>query len=86
MEKYKKKKQAIVSWSSAEAFRAFGSVVCEIIWVVKIFGDLNVTLELPIKVFYDNKSAIQFTTNLVFHERTKHFEIDLYFIREKVLD
>nr|GEU69058.1 putative reverse transcriptase, RNA-dependent DNA polymerase, Gag-polypeptide of LTR copia-type [Tanacetum cinerariifolium] len=29
--------------------------------------------------------AIQITANPVFHERTKHFEIELYFLREKVL-
>nr|GEY02383.1 ribonuclease H-like domain-containing protein [Tanacetum cinerariifolium] len=30
-------------------------------------------------------SAIKIAANLVFHERTKHLEIDLYFVREKVL-
>nr|GEW30909.1 ribonuclease H-like domain-containing protein [Tanacetum cinerariifolium] len=32
-----------------------------------------------------SNSAIKVATNLVFHERTKHLEIDLHFIREKVL-
>lgn len=36
------------------------------------------------KEFIDNKSALQIATNLVFHERTKHFEIDLHFVREKI--
>ncbi|GJX75530.1 ribonuclease H-like domain-containing protein [Tanacetum coccineum] len=33
----------------------------------------------------DNNSAIKIAVNPVFHERTKHLEIDLYFVREKIL-
>ncbi|GKG09278.1 hypothetical protein Tco_0338024, partial [Tanacetum coccineum] len=39
----------------------------------------------PIELFCDNSSAIQIVANPVFHERTKHFELDVHFVREKVL-
>nr|GEV83579.1 zinc finger, CCHC-type [Tanacetum cinerariifolium] len=34
----------------------------------------------------DSNSAIQIATNPVFHERTKHFKVDVYLVREKVQD
>ena len=35
-------------------------------------------------LFCDNKSAIMLSSDLVLHERTKHIEVDIHFIREKV--
>ncbi|GJZ13005.1 ribonuclease H-like domain-containing protein [Tanacetum coccineum] len=38
-----------------------------------------------VEMNYDNSYAIQIFANPVLHERSKHFEIDLYFLREKVV-
>ncbi|GKB57134.1 ribonuclease H-like domain-containing protein, partial [Tanacetum coccineum] len=82
---YKSKKQSILAKSSAEAeYRAMNSVTCEVMWILKIFKDLNVNVDLHVSVSCDRSSAIQIAANLVFHERTKHFEIGLYFLRKKV--
>ncbi|GJX81388.1 ribonuclease H-like domain-containing protein [Tanacetum coccineum] len=73
---WKSKKQSMLSKSSAEAeYRAMNSVTCEVIWILKILAELNVDTEC---------SAIQIAANPVFHERTTHFEIELFFFREKV--
>jgi hypothetical protein len=42
------------------------------------------TLSRATLVYCDNISAIYLSTNLVQHQRTKHVEIDLHFVRERV--
>ncbi|XP_052622644.1 uncharacterized protein LOC111911314 [Lactuca sativa] len=39
---------------------------------------------VPVTVFCDNEYAIKLALNPVFQEKTKHFEIDLHFVREKI--
>ncbi|GJX01918.1 putative RNA-directed DNA polymerase, partial [Tanacetum coccineum] len=80
---WKSKKQSVLAKSSAEAeYRAMNTVTCEVIWIMKILNELNVKVSLPVTVNCDNSSAIQIAS--VFHERTKHFKIELFFLREKV--
>ena len=82
---WKSKKQNIVSRSSAEAeYRSLATLTAEIVWVNNLFHELEVKLRGPATIFCDSKAAIQIAANPVFHERTKHIEIDCHFIREKV--
>ena len=82
---WKSKKQSVVSRSSTEAeYRAMCNVCCEVMWIMKVLGDLQVNVSLPVEMSCDNNSAIQISANPVLHERSKHFEIDLFFLREKV--
>jgi len=60
------------------------SATCELQWLLYLLRDLNVTCaKLPV-LYCDNQSAMHIAANPVFHERTKHLEIDCHIVREKL--
>ena len=71
--------------SSVESeFRAIAQGVCELLWLKIILDDLRIKWKDPIKLYYDNKSAINTAHNPVQHKRMKHIKIDRQFIKEKL--
>ncbi|KAK8943220.1 hypothetical protein KSP39_PZI009451 [Platanthera zijinensis] len=82
---WRSKKQSVVARSSAEAkYRSMTVVVSELTWLEGLLDDLGVKLSAPATLFCDSQAAIHIAKNHVFHERTKHIEVDCHFIREKV--
>lgn len=82
---WKSKKQSVVSRSSAEAeYRAMATTVSEILWFRWLLTELDATQEGPTMLFCDNDVARHIANNPIFHEQTKHVEMDCYFIRERV--
>ena len=82
---WKSKKQKVVALSSAEAeYRAMAKTTCELVWIKHLLEELNLPPMGPMDLFYDNQAAIHIASNPVFHERTKHIEIDCHFVREKL--
>ena len=82
---WKSKKQNVVARSSAEAeYRAMASTTSELIWIKQVLNDLHIEVDGPMKMFCDNQAARHIAANPVFHERTKHIEVDCHFVREKL--
>ena len=52
----------------------------EVVWLRQLLPDLGVAVTGSTPLYGDNRSAILIASNLVFHERTKHFEVVLYFV------
>lgn len=60
------------------------STTSELIWLCFLLHDLGFKSEFPMELFCDNQAAIHIASNPIFHERTKHIEVDCHFVREKV--
>jgi len=83
---WKSKKQNVVAQSTTEAeYRAMASLMCELIWVKQFLQELNLCEIQTMKMYCDNQAALHIASNLVFHERTKHIEIDCHFVQEKLM-
>ena len=78
---WRSKKQIFVARSSTEAeYCALTDTTSELLWLRWLFKDLGVSTSSATSLYCDNQSAIHITYNDVFHERTKHIEIDWHFI------
>ena len=82
---WKSKKQDVVARSSAEAeYRAMALATCELIWLKHLLQELRFGKDEQMKLICDNQAALHISSNPVFHEMTKHIEVDCHFIREKI--
>ena len=83
---WKSKKQNVVARSSAESeYRAMATATCELVWIKQLLGELKFGKVDQMELVCDNQAALHIASNPVFHERTKHIEIDCHFVREKIL-
>ena len=79
---WRSKKQTFVARSSTEVeYHALADTTSELLWLRWLFKDLGVSTSSATLLYCDNQSAIHITHNDVFHEWTKHIEIDCHFIR-----
>ncbi|GKV14899.1 hypothetical protein SLEP1_g25702 [Rubroshorea leprosula] len=82
---WRSKKQAIPSRSSTEAeYRALGDTTSELLSLRWFLEDMGIPQPSSTDLYCDNQSAMQIAHNDVFHERTKHIEVDCHFIRHHV--
>ena len=79
-------KQKVVARSSAESeYKSLALATTEVMWLQSLFTELGLPkLAATLVIWCDIVEANSLASNPVFHARTKHIEVDVHFIREKV--
>eukprot|EP00253_Pinus_taeda_P005131 PITA_05131 len=81
------KKQAAISLSSAEAeYRGAVEASKEALWLRQILSEFGFEQQYPTTLWCDNQSAIQLCKDPVQHQRSKHIELHMHFIRKLIHD
>nr|GEU91966.1 ribonuclease H-like domain-containing protein [Tanacetum cinerariifolium] len=73
------------STSEAE-YRGVANAVAETCWLRSLLRELHRSLSFATLVYCDNVSAVYLSCNPVQHQRTKHINIDIHFVRDLVAD
>ena len=82
---WRSKKQNAMARSNAEVeYRAVSQGICKLLWLKLLLEELKVTSHQPMKIYCDNKAAINISHNPVHHDRMKHIEVNHHFIKEKL--
>eukprot|EP00253_Pinus_taeda_P029311 PITA_29311 len=81
------KKQAAISLSSAEAeYRGAVEASKEALCLRQILSEFGFEQQHPTTLWCDNQSAIQLCKDPVQHQRSKHIELHMHFIRKLIHD
>ncbi|GKE51107.1 ribonuclease H-like domain-containing protein, partial [Tanacetum coccineum] len=79
------KRQHTLSCSSAEAeYWGVANVVAETAWLRNLLCELHSPLSTATLVYCDNVSVVYMSANPIQHQRTKHIEIDIHFVRDMI--
>ncbi|GJT98899.1 ribonuclease H-like domain-containing protein [Tanacetum coccineum] len=65
-------------------YRGVANAVAETCWLRNLLRELHTPLSSAMLVYCDNVSAVYLSSNPVRHQRTKHIEIDIHFVRDLV--
>lgn len=81
------KKKAIVSRSSCDdEHRSLVAMTAQVTWIQFLLHEMHSMSSKPHVLWFNNTGAIAMTKNHVQHSKSKHFEIDLHFVRGRVLN
>ena len=78
--------QHVVALSTTEAeYIALTEAIKEALWLKGFTRELGLS-DGDVAVYCDSQSAIHLSKNSVFHERTKHIDVRLHFIKDVISD
>ena len=76
-------KQKMVALSTCEAeYVAAATVVCQVVWLCRLLGELTGVEAHPPALMVDNQLAIALAKNPVLHDRSKHIDVKFHFLRD----
>ena len=82
---WQSKLQSTVAASTMEAeYMAAFNAIQECVWIKGVMDEIGLSLDRPITLFMDSKSALCLANNPMYHKRSKHIDIKYHWIREKV--
>nr|GEW58790.1 ribonuclease H-like domain-containing protein [Tanacetum cinerariifolium] len=70
--------------TSEVKYRGVANAIPETYWLRNLLCELHTHLSSATLVYCDNVSAVYLSCNPVQHQRTKHTEIDIHFVRDLV--
>ena len=82
---WRSKKHVIAIFNAEVEYRAMSHTASEMLWVQSLLREMRVEALAPMEMYCDNKAAMFIASNTVFHERTKHIEVDCHFIRDMIM-
>jgi histone deacetylase 1/2 len=79
------RKQQVVATSTTESeLIAVFEVVKEMMWISMLLTEMGLKVKKPMRVWCDNRSTVFITKNDSDHDRTKHIDIRVYYVRDLV--
>ena len=58
----------------------------EMMWIKFLIFELGFDHPSPMLMHYGNRTVIYIASNLIFHERTKHIEVNYHFVRNAMMN
>lgn len=53
---------------------------CELVWTKHLINEVDVVHGDLMRLHYDNQAAMHIAKNQVYHDRTKHIEVDCHIL------
>ena len=79
----RKQKMVVLSTTEAE-YVALSEAAREAVWLRNLYKELGCAQTKPALIRGDNQGSMDIAENPQFHKRTKHFNVKLHYIREKI--
>lgn len=82
---WRSKKQKVVALSSAKAvFKGMAKGLCQLLWIKRLLTEVGFAPKSKMKLFCDNKVAINISHNPIQHARMKHIEVTRHVMKQNL--